>query len=158
MFFLAKNLRRSGTAEVPGRAERIMKRGKDAEKSNAVNKEMNDFCEVQIRIRSGKNHREYQNDLKSRGQLAENAGRKRAVTGDQQNHYGHDQYQNVAAENDDREPPRNLFLERQNDERRRKQQLIRDGIEICSEGRPLIQAACQQPVNSVRKPGYNENQ
>ena len=46
----------------------------------------------------------------------------------------------------------------QNDEGRRKQKFVGDGIEIGAERRALIEAACQQAIDTVRKPGYNENQ
>src|SRR5277367_4329508 len=145
MFFLRRR-----TAEVPRRAERIMKRGNDAEKGHAINKQMDDLRKMEIRIRRGKNDGEHQNDLKSRGQLAENAWRKRPIARDKQNHDGHDKNQYVTAEYDNRQPPRDLLLERQNNKRRREQQFVRDGIEISTERRPLIQAPREQSVDSVR--------
>src|ERR1700674_2146338 len=122
MFFL----RRRRTAEVPRRAERIMKRGTDAEKRHAVNKQMDDLCKMEAWISRGKADREHQNDLKSGGHLAVDAWRKRPITGDEQNHHGHHKNEYVAAEDNDGEPPRDLLLKRQNNERRRKQQLIGD--------------------------------
>ena len=87
-FFLS---RRRRTAEAPRGHKRIVKRGKDTEESNAVDEEMDDFSQMKIRKRRGKHYGEYQDDLKRRGQLAENAWRKRPVPGDQQNHHGHNQ-------------------------------------------------------------------
>src|ERR1700676_122077 len=154
MFFL----RRRRTAEVPRRAERIMKRGTNAEKRHAVNKQMDDLCKMEAWISRGKHDREHQNDLECRSHLAVNARRKGPVTRDKQNHHSHHKNQNVAAENDNREPPRNLFLECQNNERRREQQLIGDWIEISAKRRPLIEAASEQAIDAVRKPGDNKNQ
>src|SRR5271155_2297126 len=113
MFFLRRR-----TTEVPRRAERIMKRGKNTEKSHAIHKQMNNLREMEIRIRRGKNNRKHKNDLKSSSQLAEDAGRERPIPRDKQDHDGHHKNQNVAAENDNRQPPRDLLLERQNNKRR----------------------------------------
>src|SRR5208282_3346324 len=143
---------------MPRRAERIVKRGNNAKQRHCVNEEMDGFREMDRWISGRKDDRENQNDLNSSGRLAVNAWRKRPVTGDKQNHDGHHKYQNVSAENDDREPPRNLFLKRQNNERRRKQQLIGDGVEIRAERRTLIKAAREQAVYSIREPRNNKHQ
>src|SRR5580692_204718 len=145
MFFLRRR-----TAEMPRRTERIMKGRKDAEKSHAINEQMNDLPEMKVRVCRGKDNGENQYDLKGSRELAENAGRKRPIPRDEQYHHGHDKNQDVAAEDDNREPPRDLFLECQNNERRREQQLIRDGIEISTERRPLIQTPSEQTINAVR--------
>src|SRR5580700_2325600 len=134
-----------------------MKSGTDTEQGYAINKQMDDPRKMEARIRSRKDDREHQNDLKSRGRLAVNAWRKGPITGDEQNHHGHHQNQYVAAENDNREPPRDLFLKRQNNERRREQQFIGDGIEISAKRRPLIEAAREQAINAVRKPRDNQH-
>jgi hypothetical protein len=52
---------------MPRRAERIVKRGKDAEESHSIDEHMDDFSEMNVRVRRGKNHRKNQNDLHSRG-------------------------------------------------------------------------------------------
>ena len=143
---------------MPRRAERIVKRGKNTEKSHAINEQVNDLRKMEIRISRRENDGEYQDDLKGRSQLAKNTGRKWTITRDKQNHYGHHKNQNVAAKNDNSKPPSDLFLERQNNERRRKQQLIGDRIEISAKRRALIQAAREQAVDSVRKPRHNKHQ
>src|SRR5580704_4783908 len=151
-------LRRRGTTEVPRRAERIMKRGTDAEKRHTVNKQMDDLSKMEAWISRGKDDREHQNDLKSRGHLAVDAWRKRPITGNEQYHHGHHKNEYVAAEDNDGEPPRDLFLERQNNERRREQQFVGDGIEISAKRRPLIEAAREQAINAVGKPRDHKHQ
>src|SRR5580700_8024087 len=145
MFFL----RRRTTTEVPRRSERIMKGGTDAEECYSIDKEMDDFGEVKIRISSRKDDRKHQNDLTGCSQFAIDAGREGPISGNKQNHNGYHKNQYVSAENNNREPPRNLFLKRQNDERRRKKQFIGDRIEVRAKRRTLIKAAREQAVNSV---------
>src|SRR5208282_1185848 len=135
-----------------------MKRRKDAEESHAINKQMDDLHEVEVRIGSGKNDGEDQNDLNSRCQLPINAGWKRTITRDKQNHHGHHEDQYIAAKNNDREPPSDLFLKGQNNKRRRKQQFIGDRIEICAQGRALVEAAREQAIDPVRKASNNKHQ
>ncbi len=59
---------------------------------------------------------------------------------------------------EDGEPPGELLLERQDDEGRREQKFVCDGIEIRAEGGSLIQTAREQTVNSIGKTGDNKNQ
>src|SRR5277367_265084 len=143
---------------MPRGAKRVVKSGKDTEESHGINEQMNGLREMKIRVSSRKDNRKNQDDLNSSRRLAVDAWRKRPIAGNEQDHNGHDQNQNVAAENDNREPPGNLLLERQNNERRREQEFIRDRIEIGAERRALIEAACEQAVNSVRKPGHDKHQ
>src|SRR5580700_2766610 len=95
-------LRRRGTAEMARRAERIVKRGKDTEKSHSVNQQMDDLPKMKVRISSGKHYRKHQDDLNSGGHFAVDARRKGPIPGNEQNHHSHHKNQNVATENNNR--------------------------------------------------------
>ena len=131
-----------------GGGERIVKTGHDAQHGHRINEEMVERPDSEevveqpdpvIGKRGGQNYKKDQDDLGSRGELAVDAGRKRPVPGHQQNHDRDNEDQHVPAENEDSEPPGELLLEREDDEGRREQKLVGDGIEISAEGGSLIQ-------------------
>ena len=124
-----------------GGGERIVEAGHDAQHRHRINERVVKNPHVIIGIRSPQNDKEHQDDLGSGGEFAVDAGRKRPVPGDQQNHDSDNEDQHIPAKNEDGEPPRELLLEREDDEGRREQKFVGDGIEISAEGGSLIQAA-----------------
>src|SRR5260370_41739580 len=70
---------RSGTTEVSGGGERIVKTGHDAQHGHRINERVVKNPHVIIGIRSPQNDKEHQDDLGSRGEFAVDAGWKRPV-------------------------------------------------------------------------------
>ena len=99
--------------KVPGRAERIVKPGHNAQNRNRINENAIENADVVVGISRAQDDQEHENDLSSSRKLAVNAGRKWPVAGGQQNHDGDNEDQHVTAENQDGEPPGKLFLKRQ---------------------------------------------
>src|ERR1035437_1139500 len=109
-------------------------------------------------IRQGQKYDgKHKQDLQRRGELAVNAGRKLAVAGHNKDDRGRGEKDDVAAQHQRREPPANFPVESQHDKRRGKQQLIRDGIEIGAQRRPLVERAREQAVKGIRQSGNDEN-
>src|SRR5947208_16779871 len=94
---------------------------------------MDKCVELKIGICSLDNHGENKDDLGGGSGFAVDTGRKRPVPVDQQNNNSNDQYQYVAAKNDDREAPGQLLIECQDEESRREQEVVGDGSELCAE-------------------------
>ena len=67
-------------------------------------------------ISSAQDYEEHKDDLRRGGEFAVKAGRKWPVARGQQNHDGDNEDQDVAAENQDGEPPGELLLECQDEE------------------------------------------
>jgi len=143
---------------MPGRRKRIVEAGHDAQRRNRINEDAIKSGHVVIGIGSAEHYQEHQDDLGSSRELAVDAGRERPVAGDQQNYDRDNENQHIAAENKNREPPRQLPLKRQKNERGRQQEFVGNGVEIRAEGGALIQTAREQTVNPIGKAGDNKNQ
>src|SRR5260370_16262019 len=102
-------------------------------------------------VSSAQNYEEHKDDLSGGGELGVDAGWKRPVPGDQQNHDRDNEDQHVPAEHKDGEPPGELLFEREDDEGRREQKFVGDGIEISAKSRSLIQTALEQTINPIGK-------
>src|ERR1700689_2160680 len=136
----------------------IMRGGPDGKDGDDIDEHVVKQSRVQGWKRRRQHHGKYQGDLEKRGQLAENARRKRTVPGNQENHDGYDQNQNVATQYDDGQPPCESGLVGEDYERRRKQQFVGDGIEIGAQRGPLIQFSRQQTVDTVAQARDDQHQ
>src|SRR5260370_20588013 len=141
---------RCGTAEVSGGGERIVEAGYDAQHRDRINEDVIKNARVIIGISRAKNYQEHQDDLGGGGQLAVNTGRKWPVAGDEQNHHGHNEDQDVPAENKDGEPPGQLLLKCEDEEGRREQEFGGGGVNVCTESGTVVESAVEKPVDSVR--------
>ena len=128
-----------------------MKSGKEGDRRYSIDQHVIEVCQPVIGIRGGKNKSKNKNNLGSGCQLAQKARGKRPITGDKQDHRCHRQNQDIAAEHQNRQPPRELLLEGENDEGRGEQELVCKGIKISAESGALVQAAREEAVDSVGK-------
>src|SRR5216683_7940461 len=109
-------------------------------------------------IRLYEDDSEDQSNFEKGRELAIDAWGKGPVSGDQDDHNGHDHHEDVTAKNDDRHPPRDFLFVRQDDEGRRKQQLVSNRIEISSQRRTLIESARQPAIEEIGQTRHNEHQ
>src|SRR5947209_19949262 len=68
----------------------------------------------------------------------------------------HHQDDDVPAEYRYGQPPRYAVRERQHQEQRAQQQLVRYGIEVLPQQRPLVEPPRQQPIPPVTHPRYDQ--
>src|SRR5207245_1801717 len=113
---------------------------------------------ARVRISSGENDGENEQHLAHGCQLAQEAGRKGTVTGNQDDDDGNDEDKHVAAQDKNREPPGKFFFHGQDDERGGKQQFVGDGIEKSSEGRALIEFARDESIAGVGESGKDKHE
>src|SRR5262249_6527644 len=135
--------------QAAGDRERVVEAGNGGEDRDQVDQDALYEREPGVGIGRGEHYHENENDLKQRGRFAEEAWRKRAVAGNEQDDGGDGEDQNVAAQDHDGKPPGNLFFHGENHERRREQKLVGDRVEISADGRFLIELASEQAVKGV---------
>src|SRR5262249_21194916 len=145
-------------AELARNHNRVVKSGKHSKRSHGVNQSVVYPLPIRIWIRRSEHYSKNKHNLKERSKFAVNAGWKWPVSGNQNNYSGNDEQQNVTAQHHNRKPPRHFLCHRQNYERRREQQLVRNRIEVSAERGPLIQPARQHAVDSVAQSRNYQNQ
>src|SRR5882672_6390004 len=145
----SKNLLR--TAEAAGHRKRVVKAGEERDRRYSIDQHVIEVRQPVIGIRGGKNQSKNKNNLGSGCEFAQKAGGKRPIAGDKQDHRCHRQDQDIPAENQNRQPPRELLLEGKNDEGRGEQELVCKGIKISAEGGALVQAAREKTIDSIRQ-------
>src|ERR1700674_676996 len=154
-FFVRAKLR---TAEAAGGREGIMKAGDDAKCGDRVDEDVVKDGKTGIGIGCGKDNAEDQHDLERGRELAINARRKWTIAGAENDDDGNDEDEHVAAQNKDGEPPSKFLFEGQNDEGRREQKFIGNGIEISTQRRALIEFPRDKTINAVGEAGNDENE
>src|SRR5215472_7033143 len=127
----------------------VMEAGNDDERADGVTEIMREGGNARVRISSAEQGEEDQGDFEKRGGLAEQARRKWPVALDDENNRGDDEQENVAADDQNREPPSDLFFHGQNDKRGAEKELVGDGVKIGAEGGFLVKTAGEKPIESV---------
>jgi len=113
---------------------------------------------VKLGVGGGEDDSKDQDDFEERGELAEDAGRERAIAGDENDDGGDGDHENVAADDDDGGPPGDARFVSQDDEGGGEQEFVCDGVEVCAEGGALIEFAGEEAVDGVAETGDNENE
>jgi hypothetical protein len=107
--------------------------GGSGAEGDCVDEDVVQEAPVELGVGGGEDYGEYQDDFEEGGELAENARRKWAVAGDEDDNRGDGEHQDVAADDDDGGPPSNACLVREDDEGRGEQEFVGDGVEVRAE-------------------------
>src|ERR1700743_3559284 len=113
---------------------------------------------VELGVGSGEDDGEDEDDFEEGGHFAEDAGRKRAVAGDENDDGGNGEHEDVATDDDDGGPPGDAGFVGEDDEGRGEQEFVGDGVEVGAEGGTLIETAREQAVDGVAQACDDENE
>ena len=114
--------------------EGVVEGGGGGAESDDVHEGVVEKAPVELWVGGGEDHAEDENDFEESGELAENAGGKRTVSGDEDDDGGNGEHENVAADDDDGGPPGDAGFVGEDDEGRGEKEFVGDGVEVGAEG------------------------
>jgi len=127
----------------------IMQRGDDGEDEGCAKKDGARDPYPTYRLHFKQKHEEDCADLRNGVGFAEDAWAKVSESGDRKEDSAGGENRDVAAENHDRELPRNLVEDREDKKHRAEKQFVGDWIEILAEQRLLMKPASEQAIEAI---------
>ena len=134
-----------------------MQGGRAGAEGDGVYEDVVEKAPVELGVGGGQDYGEHQDDFEEGGELAEDAGRERAVAGDEDDDDGDGEHEDVAADDDDGGPPGDAGLVRENDKGRGEQEFVGNGIEVGAERGALIESAREEAIDAVAEARDDEN-
>jgi len=140
-----------------GRRQKHSESRSDHEDRYEIGQVTNDRFSSVIRISGGENDVEDEGDLKEGGGFPKQARRKSAVALNQQDYGSDNQQQDVPAQDQYCQPPRNFLLHREHKEGGREQEFVGDRVKVRAERRFLVKRAREVAIDRVGERNKDKN-
>ena len=133
--------------------DHVVQRGDDREEEGCAKKNRARNPYPTYRFHFKQKDEKQRADLRKGIGLAEDAGAEIPQSGDREQDGAGGENRYVAAENHNRELPRNLVKYGEHKKQRAEQEFVGDGIEVLAEQRLLMKPASEQAVEAIAEPG-----